>query len=136
MFSCKICKIFKNTFLADYLRWLLLLLPDTPIYRFYGFYEHYAKFILQHSWRTTFNPFLVNVSILYLLKTPENLWFSDLFSGYKMGTLVRNELSGLHKYPFLGIFRNFQKSFFLKHHWTAACVGHNKDFVKNGQFGN
>ena len=30
------------------------------------------------------NPFLVNVYILYPLKTPENLWFSGVFRGYKM----------------------------------------------------
>ena len=36
------------------------------------------------------NPFLANVPILYPLKTPENLWFSSVFRGYKMGTLARN----------------------------------------------
>ena len=29
-----------------------------------------------------FNPFLANVPILYLLKTPENIWFSGLFKVY------------------------------------------------------
>ena len=29
-------------------------------------------------------------SILYSLKTPENLWFSGVFRGYKMRTLTRN----------------------------------------------
>ena len=29
------------------------------------------------------NPFLVNVPILYPLKTPENLWFSGVFRGIK-----------------------------------------------------
>ena len=38
------------------------------------------------------NPFLANVPILYPLKTPENQRFSDIFTGYKMGTLARNEL--------------------------------------------
>ena len=42
-----------------------------------------------------FNPFLVNVPILYPLKTPENLWFSGVFRGYKMGTLERNGLTHL-----------------------------------------
>ena len=37
------------------------------------------------------NPFLANFPILYSLKTPENLWFSGVFRGYKMGTLARNE---------------------------------------------
>ena len=36
--------------------------------------------------RESINPFLANVSILYLLSfiPPENLWFSDVFRGYKM----------------------------------------------------
>ena len=38
------------------------------------------------------NPFLANVPILYPLKTPENLWFSSVFRGYKMGKLARNGL--------------------------------------------
>ena len=29
---------------------------------------------------------------LYPLKTPENLWFSGVFRGYKMGILARNGL--------------------------------------------
>ena len=41
-----------------------------------------------------FNPFLVNVPILYPLKTPENLW---VFRGYKMGTLARNGLNFYNK---------------------------------------
>ena len=39
-----------------------------------------------------FNTFLAYVPILYTLKTRENLWFSGVFRGYKMGTLVRNGL--------------------------------------------
>ena len=38
------------------------------------------------------NPFLANVPILYPLKTPENLWFSGVFRGYKIGTLAGNLL--------------------------------------------
>ena len=37
---------------------------------------------------SVFNSFLANVLILYSLKTPENLLFSDVFSGYKMGVLA------------------------------------------------
>ena len=36
------------------------------------------------------NPFLANVPILYLLKTPENQRFPGVFRRYKMGTLARN----------------------------------------------
>ena len=38
------------------------------------------------------NPSQANVPILYPLKTPENLCFSGIFRGYKMGTLTRNGL--------------------------------------------
>ena len=38
----------------------------------------------------TLNTFLVNVTTLYPLKTPEILWFSDVFRWYKMGTLAKN----------------------------------------------
>ena len=41
---------------------------------------------------TKLNPFLANVPFFYLLKTPENLWFSGVFRGYKIGTLARNGL--------------------------------------------
>ena len=45
-----------------------------------------------HIYNLLINPFLANVPILYHLKTPENLWFSGVFRGYKMGTLARNGL--------------------------------------------
>ena len=38
------------------------------------------------------NPFQANAPILYLLQTPENLWFSGVFTGYKMWTLAWNGL--------------------------------------------
>ena len=39
------------------------------------------------------NPFLANVPILHPLVRPENLWFSGVTRGYKMGSLVRNGLN-------------------------------------------
>ena len=39
-----------------------------------------------------FNPFLANVPILCLLKTPENQKFSNVFKGDQEGTLGRNKL--------------------------------------------
>ena len=42
---------------------------------------------------TLINPCLANVSILYPLKTPENLWYSGIFRGYKMEKLARYELN-------------------------------------------
>ena len=44
-----------------------------------------------------FDPLLANVHILCPLKTPENLWFSGVFRGYKMGTFARNGLK--NSYP-------------------------------------
>ena len=35
-------------------------------------------------------PYLTNVPISYPLKTPENVWFSGILRGHKMGTLDRN----------------------------------------------
>ena len=40
------------------------------------------------TWLKWVNLFHVNVPFLYPLKTSENLWFSDVFSGYKNGTLA------------------------------------------------
>ena len=39
------------------------------------------------------NLFLADVPFLYPLKIPENLWFSGVFRGYKMGALTRNGLT-------------------------------------------
>ena len=36
------------------------------------------------------NPFLADDPILYPLKTPQKLYFSGVFKGYKMGTLLRD----------------------------------------------
>ena len=43
------------------------------------------------------NPFLANVPALYPLKTPENIWFSGVFRGYKMGKLTSNGLKASGK---------------------------------------
>ena len=39
------------------------------------------------------NPYSTNVPLLYLLKTLENLRFSDVFRGYRSETLVENRLN-------------------------------------------
>ena len=46
------------------------------------------------------NQYLENFSILYPLKTLENLWFCNVLWVYKMGTLVRNGLIPVGKYFF------------------------------------
>ena len=43
--------------------------------------------------RVCINPFPTNVSIMYPLKTSENPQFSDVFRGYRSGTLVKNGLN-------------------------------------------
>ena len=43
------------------------------------------------------NPCLANVPILYPFKIPANERFSVVFSGYKMGRLIRNEST--HSFP-------------------------------------
>ena len=48
---------------------------------------------LQNVKYFTLNRFLVNVPILYSLKTPENFRLSGVSRGYKMETLTRNGLS-------------------------------------------
>ena len=47
------------------------------------------------------NPFSTNVPLLHPLKTSENLWFSDVFSGYKIGTLVENGLNTVSEIEFV-----------------------------------
>ena len=54
------------------------------------------------------NLFLANVAILYPLKTPESIWVSVVFSGYKMGTLTRYEL---HKFSFTSVVLPYLHSF-------------------------
>ena len=53
--------------------------------------------IIKHFLELVTNTFLANVLILYPLKIPDNLWFSGVFRGYKMGTLARNGLNKIVK---------------------------------------
>ena len=48
--------------------------------------------IFQKQGLSIFNPFSTNVPYLYPLKTSENRRFSDIFRGYRSGTLVENGL--------------------------------------------
>ena len=43
-------------------------------------------------------PFLANVPILYLLKTPEKPQVSIVFKGYKIGTLAGNGLAEFSRF--------------------------------------
>ena len=76
------------------------LFDDVPVTNFFGkaflqsiraivvYNKMTGFYILQHV-----SQFLVNVLILYTLKTPENFWFSGVFMGYKMVTLGRHGLN-------------------------------------------
>ena len=48
-----------------------------------------------HIFSNGFNPFSTNVPLLYPLKTSENIRFSDVFRGYRSGTLVENGLNSI-----------------------------------------
>ena len=50
---------------------------------------HQTENITQYQ---NFNPFSSNAPLLYPLKTSENLRFSDIFRGYRIGTLLENGL--------------------------------------------
>ena len=50
--------------------------------------------MIPNQW-SIFNPFSANVALLYTLKTSETIRFSDVFGGYRSGTLVENGLRGV-----------------------------------------
>ena len=51
---------------------------------------------MQNELPLIINLFLINVSILYPLKTAKNQRFSGTFRGYKLGTLARNGLKWIY----------------------------------------
>ena len=57
--------------------------------------------LLNNSQNTLLNPFSTNVPFLYALKTSENLRVSDVFRGYRSGTLVDDGLISLQAYLLL-----------------------------------
>ena len=66
------------------------------------------------------NPFSVNVLLLHPLKLLENLRFSDVFRGYRIGSLVRNglNLKLLLRYIFSIKFLNIILSLAFDNLWT------------------
>ena len=71
---------------------------------------------------TLVNPFPVNVSILYPLKTPENFRVFGVFRGYKMGKLTRNGLI-LNKASCLYIFFNILEYIWWPLHSSFLFMG-------------
>ena len=49
------------------------------------------------NYRSSINPIVVKVPILYPLKIPENLWFSGVFGRHKMETLTTSGLTRIKK---------------------------------------
>ena len=54
-----------------------------------------SKMLEKHLWKSDILSKDADVPISHPLKKPENIWFSGLFRGYKIGTLVRNGLTTL-----------------------------------------
>ena len=67
------------------------------------------------------NPFLVNIHIIYPLKTPKNLWFSGVFRRYKMRALTRNKLKVLVQGIFVSVISVYASE-------SDSDVSHNHHF--------
>ena len=54
-----------------------------------GLFEGFSNWeiLTDHDWEDTVNPFQPNITFLYPLKMSENIWFSDVFVGYRIVTL-------------------------------------------------
>ena len=70
VFSCEFCEIFKSTFFTEQGCFCCLLDFDDMLTCYF------------------INPFNVNVLFLHPLKTPEYLWFSEVFRGYRIRKLA------------------------------------------------
>ena len=87
-------------FLQGSFRWLLLnsmfslLLAPYPVKDKVPVIYNFVKWFL-YDWNIGLNPFSTNAPLLNPLNTPENRRFSDVFRGYRNGTLVDNGLSKL-----------------------------------------
>ena len=80
------CEIFSSSRYTKFLSYLFIVIFNV-LYVFFGLY-------LRHSapWSSVLKPFLVNVTFLHPLKTSENLWFPDVFTGYRKETVTWNGL--------------------------------------------
>ena len=72
--------------------------------------------------------FLANVLILSLLKALENLWFSNIFRGYEMETLVVNELTQYESLHWIEIDDKWMKTW--KFHLNLNRIG-NRVYIKS-----
>ena len=67
-----------------------------------------------------FNPYSTNVPLLYPLKTSKNLGFSDVFRGYRSGTLVENGLT-VNEYARNFIYKD-QDWMLIPNHYTNSVI--------------
>ena len=79
----------------------------------------WRSFIPEIVVRNFNNLFLVNVPILYSLKTPENRWFSGVFRWYKMAILVINGLNLPSDQVVLKIFENSKNGNLCEHSYSG-----------------
>ena len=72
-----------------------------------------SLFLLNKFIRTFLNQFSINFPLLYLLKTSETQKFSNVFSRYKSGTSVENEL-------IIPLQRGLYHKFYLKKYFRSS----------------
>ena len=69
---------------------LITVVFNKRVYKLGTKVSKYKKaFYASTYYGVVFNPFSTNL-LLFPSKTSENLWFSDIFRGYRSGTLVEN----------------------------------------------
>ena len=77
---------------TEYLRWSILLITlVTTAYLDTRYIRNIRSFKTQVC-QLLLNPFHATGFFLYLLKASENLWFSDVFRGYRKRTVAWNGL--------------------------------------------
>ena len=76
-------------------------------------------------------PFSSNVPLLHPLKTSENLRFSDVFRGYKIGTLVENGLNTVSEIEFVLMRLNMSTNQFEMPLFPFFYKENYMNFIKN-----
>ena len=77
------------------------------------------------------NSFSTNVPLLHPLKTSENPWFSYVFRGYKIGTLVENGLNRVSEIEFVLMRLNMSTNQFEMPLFRFFYKENYMNFIKN-----
>ena len=77
------------------------------------------SFCLLVALHLSLNPLLPSVPFLYLLKTSEKLWFSDVFRGYKKGTPGSN---GHHSHKSLSVSYDYRNIVNVINALRSHCI--------------